>query len=100
MMTRTADFAKDANPVHRRSEILQDYQTVQSKILGEQEKNTVKKTQEAEQARVQPDGEGPGSSYHGSGKRGGNDDEEQPPDQNELILRQLRDADRTIDIKI
>ena len=80
MVTRAAEFVKDASVQQRKNELLQDYLTVQSKVVDAQEKQKVPKTLETEKMRMHPDQDG-GGGYGGTAQKDAksNKDEEQTP---------------------
>lgn len=104
MVTRTTEMTRDANAVQRKDGLMQDYLAVQGKAADEQQKNMVLETIAPEQAGIQPDKEGDGGGYKGSGKRRGKDEDEDEDggilDVNKKILMQLRDNGHTIDIEV
>jgi hypothetical protein len=58
MVTRTAEFSKDAVAQLKRNELLQDYLTVQSKETDMREAETVQRTPESEHMALHPDRDG------------------------------------------
>lgn len=67
MVTRTAELSKESSNQIKRNELMQDYMSVQGRLMEEHEKQMVTGLQEAQEAVIQREREG---------SRGGADPEE------------------------
>jgi len=98
MITRSADFAKDASAMQKRPEMTQDFLAVKQKMSDAHDQSRVKGTEQTEMESIRTDVEGgAGSGYDrfdGEPEEGEEDDGEIPVD-----LR-VPPGNNVIDIKV
>jgi hypothetical protein len=78
-VSRTAEFSKDLTNIQRRSELMQDFMSLQRKAVEEAQKHEVLKIESKDEVQITRDGKGTGrDGYEGRKKEKTEEEGEKP----------------------